>query len=646
MKSLRTVSGVLFALVVLVISGCGGGGGSSDSRCSSVHVDKSSLQFTAYQNGAVPSSQNVALTVDRDPPYIAGVAWASSADVVNWLSVSSINSSNPFTFNFAITSTDELPATYHSNVLIGITDLGGSVIDYCRVPITYTVNESITLSADPTAINMAAEPNTAVSSSLTLSASRSVGTWSSTVTYLTGTSGWLSFSPISGSGLPQSITLNAAAMPAGSYTANIEFNVDGITKTVPVSLVVKAAQVTFVAPYIATESVAADVVIRGYGFSGLASPQVTFGGTPASSATVVSDTEIHASYPALAAGSYSVVVQDGSSLPTSATLVVVPVPSYTYSAISRPTGGSSVSSDRVIYDAERQSIYVGNIDLIVSSSTYIDRVERYYFSGGNWVAGSPVDFPYPHNLNSRIALTPDGSTLLKSENAAIRHLDPTTLSVTASTSTGTAFGNVATLNIMTMSNDGFAIGDAFPQMQDTVYYRYDFVDKIFYPLGLPSGFTASGNRKLVASADGSRILAPAFTYTSEPYFYYDASSISFVETALSTLRTDAVTMDRGGVKSALSDWATVTVYDANFNSLGTLTKPTAMVMSPDGTALYTYTNSDKGLHKYDLTSPDGLGGFTQTSSTTITDLPGDNGNAAMIISPDGGSLFQIGRAHV
>lgn len=637
----------MLSLFVLVVSGCGGGG-SSGSHCSSVHVDQSSLQFSAYQNGAVPSSQNVVLTVDQDPPYIAGVAWASSSDIVTWLDVSSLNSSNPFIFGFAVNDTSMSPATYNTAVLVGITELGGSVIDYCRVPITYTVNEPITLSAAPTAITMTAEPNTAASASLTLSASRTVGSWSSTVNYLTGSSGWLSYSPISGSGLPQSITINAAGMPAGSYTANIEFDVGGITKTVPVSLVVKAAQVTFVAPYVATENVAGDVVIRGYGFSALATPQVTFGGTLASSMTVVNDTEIHASYPALTAGSYSVVVQDGGSLPTGATLVVVPAPSYSYSAISRPTGGTAIPQGNLIYDAERQAIYVGDTNLDFSSSSYVDRVERYYFSGGNWVAGSPATFPYPHNLNSRIALAPDGSSLLKTDNAAIRQLDPSTLSTTSSTSTGTVFGNVSTLNLMAMANDGFAVGNAFPQGSDAVYYRYDFQDKVFYTLGMPVGFTDPGNRRLVASADGSRILAVDINYSSnpEPLFYYDASSTSFVETALSTLYIDMVTLDRSGVKSALAGSSTVTVYDADFNSLGTLTVPTAMVMSPDGTALYTYTNSDKGLHKYDLTSPDGLGSFTLASSSTITDLPGDNGGATMTISPDGGTLFLVGNQRV
>jgi len=51
------------------------------------------------------------------------------------------------------------------------------------------------------------------------------------------------------------------------------------------------------------------------------------------------------------------------------------------------------------------------------------------------------------------------------------------------------------------------------------------------------------------------------------------------------------------------------------------------------------------IHKYDLNSPNGSGGFTEVGSGTIpADFPGTG--VAMTISPDGGTLFLAGSLRV
>ena len=82
----------------------------------------------------------------------------------------------------------------------------------------------------------------------------------------------------------------------------------GASQTMQVSYQVSPV-VDRVAPSVAIAGVADQVVIRGLGFSGYAAGTVKFGDVAATSVTAISDTELHANYPALAAGTYPVTVE-------------------------------------------------------------------------------------------------------------------------------------------------------------------------------------------------------------------------------------------------------------------------------------------------------------------------------------------------
>ena len=113
-------------------------------------------------------------------------------------------------------------------------------------------------------------------------------------------------------------------MLVGTYKASITLTVGTGSATVLVSLAVNALGANFVAPYVATTNVAGDAIIRGYGFSGLTGPQVLFDASPATAVTAVSDTEIRATYPALAAGTYPIAVKDGTQTLGTATRRLLP----------------------------------------------------------------------------------------------------------------------------------------------------------------------------------------------------------------------------------------------------------------------------------------------------------------------------------
>ena len=151
-----------------------------------------------------------------------------------------------------------------------------------------------------------------------------------------------------------------------------------------------------------------NVIIRGRGFSAL-SPgglSVQFNATPAVSATVVSDTEIRATYPSLAAGAYSISVSSGAtSIPSRSALklMVINPPAFPLTTIYRPA--SAGTPDSLIYDAERQAL--------LFTDTANGRVLRYALAGSG---DATADFSFV----GRMALSPDGTELIRTTSAAIR----------------------------------------------------------------------------------------------------------------------------------------------------------------------------------------------------------------------------------
>src|SRR5262249_4750604 len=131
-----------------------------------------------------------------------------------------------------------------------------------------------------------------------------------------------------------------------------------------------------------TSNVAGDVIIRGAGFTSVNS--VSFGATPASAFAVVSDTEIHASYPPLAAGSYPLSITS-APLAFSAALSVADPQAYAAAALTYPGVAPTPGLvGRPKYDAARKTIYVVLRDPPPGNT---NRLVSYTFSNNAW--GSP-----------------------------------------------------------------------------------------------------------------------------------------------------------------------------------------------------------------------------------------------------------------
>ena len=145
--------------------------------------------------------------------------------------------------------------------------------------------------------------------------------------------------PVAPAGPPgREIPLSLDTMMSGSFNGSVTITpASGLPVTVPVTLTISRTQVNFVAPYLAISGTSAEVIVRGDNFSQITVQDVKFGGSSAAAFNVVSDTEIRATHPALAAGTYAVQLQNPQGFNRSlANLVVIDPQVYAATTLSYP----------------------------------------------------------------------------------------------------------------------------------------------------------------------------------------------------------------------------------------------------------------------------------------------------------------------
>jgi hypothetical protein len=637
-RARSTCAAALLFVVGVLLSSCGGGGGGGNSA--SYSISTNSVSFTATQGGSTPASQTVQLTVNSGTVYVATSQTGSE-----------------FSHNFIITgdTTGQIVITpfapINAGTFTGTITVRGCSTQTCTGPdvpgspkiinVTYTVSGPPTLTSSLATVDFATTTGVLpAAKNLNLSLSTGTAAWTSNVQYLTGANGWLVLTPSSGPTLPQPISLsvNSAATP-GTHTASVTFSAGGLDKVVPVTLTVSDPTVNFVSPYVGTTNVGGDVIIRGFGFSssGLA---VNFGSDAATSVNFVSETEILATYPPLAAGSYTVNVNNngGPNLTTRATLVVVDPPAFPEETIVRQNNPGAVGN--LIYDAERRAIFLMDAER--------RRLETYRHNGANWVLdGTTVTAN--SGLNNRIALSPDGTELLMTAGLTMRRIDPATLGIIGNVDATSFLGlGGASLNLIAFANDGGAVGSASAPLSGITLYRYDMLTQQFGALSTQQDMT---NRTIVASGDGDSLVLPTFESLAptfeKPLFTYDASVGTLTQRAVLNTGTENASVSRDGSRFILvnapnSAQQVTTVYNASFTALGNLPADlTGFVISPDGSTAYAYFSGSGLVRKFDLNDPDGMGGFVEVGVGVAVSSPGSF-FSRMAISPDGGTLFLAG----
>lgn len=642
------LTGLLFATALLV-SGCGGGGGGGDGgggggSGDAYSISSNSVSFSTTFGGATPAPQAVNVSANSGAVFIA-TSQAGSGFTHSFVIT------GPTTGRITITpDPPNQPGNFTGTITVrgcatqicGGNDVPGSPK---TINVSYTVGGAATLSVTPPTIDFETTPSvTPDPQNVTLSLSSGSLAWSVVaVNYTGGTPGWLTL-PMSGMLSPSqtiALSVSPAATP-GVRNATVTFNAGSLLKDLPVSYTINAVGVNFVSPYVATTGVGGNVIIRGHGFTGATS--VSFGGVPAvpGSLSVVSDTEIRASYPALfTLGAQPVQV---GSLSTRANLFVVSPAAFAAVNLARSVGAGNPAN--LVYDAERRALFV--MDPVNNA------IERYRFvSGTTW----NVDTPFSVGVgggNPRIALSPDGTELLKtSGNGTLLHrVNPAAIplalmSPPTNVDASSLLGG-GSLNLIAFANDGRAVGNASSPSTGITLYRYHMLNQTFTASSTQVDMT---NRTIVASGDGDTLVLPTFESLAPGFFKpvvtYDASAGTLTSrSSILTSQTDHASVSRDGSRMILRSAQTATVYD--FVS-GTLTVRgnlpaglTGFVISPDGAFAYGYFASPSPIIRtFDLN----IGGFPPTGGSVAINSPGTSFNA-MTISPDGGTLFIAGNQSI
>jgi len=648
------LTGLLFATALLV-SGCGGGGGGGDGgggggSGDAYSISSNSVSFSTTFGGATPAPQTVNVNANSGAVFIATSQTGSgfthsfviTGQTTGRITITPDPPNQPGNFTGTIT------VRGCATQICGGNDVPGSPK---TINVSYTVGGPATLSVTPPTIDFEATPSvTPDPQNVTLSLSSGSLSWSVvTVNYTGGTPGWLTL-PMSGTLNPsQTIALSVSpGATAGVRNATVTLNAGSLLKDLPVSFAINALGVNFVSPYVATTGVGGNVIIRGYGFTGATS--VSFGGIPAvpGSVSVVSDTEIRASYPALfTLGAQPVQV---GSLSTRADLFVVNPAAFAAVNLLRPVGAGNPAN--LIHDAERRALFV--MDPVNNA------IERYRFvSGTTW----NVDTPFSVGVgggNPRIALSPDGTELLKtSGNGTLLHrvnpaaiplalMSPPT-NVDASSLLGVSGAH---LNLIAFANDGRAVGNALSPTTGITLYRYHMLNQAFTASSTQVDIT---NRGIFASGDGDTLVLPSGEPLApgsfKPVVTYDASAGALTShSSILTGGTEHASVSRDGsrmilVSSELSPSQVTTVYNLTGGTLtahGNLPAGlTGFVISPDGASAYAYFPTTGLIRKFDLSSPSV---FPETGLVAINS-PGTSFNS-MTISPDGGTLFIAGNQSI
>lgn len=522
----------------------------------------------------------------------------------------------------------------------------------------------------------AAKPNSATPASQTVSASVTGGTVSGTLYVLIKASG-SAVSTISNVVLNNANTGQASVTPVtpsalgfGTFSSTITVTacvndptcatgqLTGSPATVSVTYNIgSSVETDVVAPRVVPANTSGNVILRGHGFS--AATSVHFGSEDAQSFTVINDSEIHATYPALPPGTYPISL-NGGSIAFQPELIAVALTTQTATSLSYPSSLGVVGVQAIIYDAQRNALLVG----VRASQSSSNAILRYAFVNGSWQAPTVAVVPGLRDMT----LSSDGKELLAAvdvasfQGVAVEQIDPVTLqtglsaSVPATDATGAI--NIVLANdgnaIVTNGLDGSTIGDTRPLLYSASANTLTVLSAdTATSLGFLDFADASGDGSIVLMIQGGLT-------TDQPVLKYTASTGIVSKTNLlltsnvnqyepGTKPATAPSIDTNGNRIILTSLAGCQVFDSNLKLLGTLPGYTLLgvIIRPDGTRAYVLDTSGV-LHSYDLTTNVAGGAYPEVGTGVTIGTLGETetGRIHMAISPDGGTLYVAGAAGI
>lgn len=459
---------------------------------------------------------------------------------------------------------------------------------------------------------------------------------------MTSNVSWLS---VPASGAPTGGSLNATIVQAaadqlvnGTYTGSLRVtpSVAGTPIEIPVTLTVRRTQVNYVAPYVAYSGTSKEVIVRGDEFTEVSN--VLFGTTPAAAFTVVSPTEIRATYPnTLPTGHLNVKLQSGFAARSFADLAVVDAPVFIHAERLEYPDTLDKTPNAIVYDAERAAIGV-SVWYHNGATAFI----RYKYNNGATLWLPPESKSLANNFGA--ALSADGTEWIVGSGTSLIHLNANDLTQVAQT---------PPVNLQTFTNFATASNGRIVMFSD-VFFGCGATLALYDPrkreLTQP-GFTACrGN--LGISGDGSRtvLLNESTDFSTDDVLTLDTDSGATTPTGVHMLTGKPPVLSRDGSRMVLQR---TQVRDGSFNLLGNLPATTdAVVLSPDGKRAYAFDHSGQFI-TYDLNAAPVAGEYPAIGSPVT--LAGDPGPlpalppppysdeiVMMTITPDGSAVFIAG----
>jgi hypothetical protein len=347
-----------------------------------------------------------------------------------------------------------------------------------------------------------------------------------------------------------------------------------------------------------------------------------------------STSEIRATHPALAAGTYPVRLVASNhqgDIPTTATLVVVDPTTYAATTLAYPSPLSAVRS--LIYDAERRA-------LLVVTDGEGGTITRYAHNGTAWVVTGTVTA----GLRD-VALSTKGTSLYGITGTGFVPLDPVTLAIGTAVAASSLPTDAFLKNIV-VGNDDIGVittGRTVSSAPTNAYWYFSSNNTVVQTS------SAFNNATPVMAANGTI----AYLTQSDSTFTADVGVGRYVVAGAAFSTSSAVLTRQNAVLPALSRNANrlvvngVRVYDGTEDLFGLLASTTtAVALKSDGTRAYAYDATLGGIVTYDISADRG-GEVAHPSLGPVVPLAGDPGsNVRMTISPDGRTLFLAGGTQI
>jgi hypothetical protein len=418
------------------------------------------------------------------------------------------------------------------------------------------------------------------------------------------------------------------------------------------------------APSVGAASVAGNVVLRGTGFNQVTS--VSFGATPAFDFTVMSDSEIRATYPALAAGALPISLSAGAApVPFNQSLTLVPAGTLAAATLAYTTPPQNMRG--LAFDPVTQTLFVG----VGLSGPTSNQVLAYTFASGAWQLPIPATVANLRNL----ALSLDRTRLLALTDTTVVDLDPATLvaqAATPRTVDGTTAGD-AFLKGIVATNDGqaFIVSNTSSGLGFSQHWLYAVAARTF-----STPFASYFSPEIGGPDNGTRavIVQGGVASTVQQYNAFTGlvSATPLVLTHFHPVagRQENINLpafDRDGNRMLVAGVSGATfhaVYDANFSELGRVpstdlvsgnpVNTAAYALSPDGKRAYILQIGTTGnvcrVRAFDLAVSPGPGVLYQ--EVTVVGFPIDLSSSCpasgfdqatrILVNPPGDTLFIAG----